>query len=143
MDLLARREHSRLELLRKLERRIGESANTADLVSVVDALGEEGLQSDERFAVSFTRERLLRGHGPRRIRSDLELRGLDESLIEAALADVPAEEGTTWQAQARAVMLKRFGASPASDYPERARRMRFLDQRGFSTQHMPRDLFDD
>jgi regulatory protein len=143
MDLLARREHSRLELLHKLARRFGGNAPGNELEVAIDALATEGLQSDERFALSFTRERLHRGHGPRRIRVDLQQRGVDDTLIDTALAEVPAEEETTWTGQALRVLVKRFGDGPALDFPERARRLRFLDQRGFGTQHMPRDLSDD
>ena len=143
MDLLARREHSRLELLHKLARRFGDREPGEELEVAIDTLATEGLQSDERFALSLTRERLHRGHGPRRIRVDLQQRGVDDALIDTALAEVPAEEGTTWAGQARLVLAKRFGDEPARDFPERARRLRFLDRRGFSTQHMPRDLSDD
>lgn len=143
MDLLARREHSRFELLHKLARRFGDSEPGDGLEAAIDTLAAEGLQSDERFALSFTRERLQRGHGPRRIRVELQRRGVEDTLIDAALAEVPAEEGTSWAGQARRVLAKRFGDEPAADFPERARRMRFLDQRGFGTQHMPRDLCDD
>jgi regulatory protein len=143
MDLLARREHSRLELLHKLSRRFGDAEPTDALEAAINALAAEGLQSDERFALSFTRERLHRGHGPRRVRAELQQRGVDDGLIHSALAAVPAEEGTSWDDQARLVLEKRFGDAPARDFPERARRLRFLDQRGFSSQHMPRDLSDD
>ncbi len=47
MDLLARREHSRLELYQKLKQKKFEPniINTE-----LDKLSDEGLQSDERFA---------------------------------------------------------------------------------------------
>jgi regulatory protein len=143
MDLLARREHSRRELMQKLARRFGDREPTDELEAAINTLATEGLQSDERFALSFTRERLQRGNGPRRIRAELQQRGVDEALIDMALAEVPVEEGTSWDAQARLVLEKRFGDAPARDFPERARRLRFLDQRGFSSQHMPPDLSDD
>lgn len=143
MDLLARREHSRLELLHKLARRFGDREPRSELEVAIDTLAAEGLQSDERFALSFARERLHRGHGPRRIRVELQQRGVDDTLIDTALAEVPAEEGTTWAGQARLVLAKRFGDGPARGFPERARRLRFLDQRGFGTQDMPQDLSDD
>jgi len=143
MDLLARREHSRVELLHKLARRFGDSGTSDEFEAAVAALASEGLQSDERFAMSFTRERLHRGHGPRRIRAELQQRGVEDALIDAALVEVPTEEGTSWAAQARIVLAKRFGKSPVQDFPERARRLRFLDQRGFSTEHMPGHLARD
>ncbi|MEE4108937.1 MAG: regulatory protein RecX [Halieaceae bacterium] len=143
MDLLARREHSRLELLQKLARRFGDGESTDELEAAIATLATEGLQSDERFALSFTRERLHRGHGPRRVRAELQQRGVDDALIDTALAEVPVEEGTSWREQARLVLEKRFGQAPARDFPERARRLRFLDQRGFGSQHMPPNLSDD
>jgi regulatory protein len=128
MDLLARREHSRRELEQKLRRRF----DAEEIDSALEALAEEGLQSDERFAFSFTRERMLRGYGPRRIEAELQQRGVGIVAIDGALAMVPEEEGRSWRAIAAAVEASKFGDEPPTDYAGKARRMRFLYRRGFA-----------
>jgi len=125
MDLLARREHSRAELVRKLKSRDYEDA---DIESALSGLAEDGLQSDARYAEHFLSARAQRGHGPVRIRNDLEAAGVAPGIIDDALAN----SGVDWRRSARQVLEKRFGTTPAADYPEKARRMRFLGQRGFA-----------
>ncbi|MEE4280282.1 MAG: regulatory protein RecX [Halieaceae bacterium] len=134
MDLLARREHSRRELQLKLTKRFDER----QVIEALDRLRDEGLQSDERFAASFTRERLLRAYGPLRVRAELRQRGVDETVIDEVLARIPAEEGRSWSDAARDALRRRFGESPAVDIKERARRARYLYQRGFDRgEHVP------
>jgi regulatory protein len=137
MDLLARREHSRQELENKLRRRF----EARELATALEKLAEEGLQSDERFAVSFTRERLLRGYGPRRIEAELKQRGVASRPIDRALLEVPDEESLTWRDVARDAEEKKFGPAPPKDYEDKARRMRFLYRRGFAVDDM--DFADD
>lgn len=124
MDLLARREHSRAELSRKLA---GKDYDPAEIDGALAGLAEEGLQSDARFAEQFVAARAGRGHGPIRIRNDLEAAGVEAAVIEAAMEDCAVD----WRARARDVMDKRFGTMPPADYADKARRMRFLSQRGF------------
>jgi regulatory protein len=127
MDLLARREHSRLELWRKLQSRFDKE----ELDQALNVLADENLQSDERFAQSFTRERMLRGYGPLRIDSELRQRGVVRNTIEKALANVPREEGICWRELARQALQRKFGDAPPSDVKDKARRLRFLSYRGF------------
>lgn len=123
LKLLARREHSVLELRRKLEQR---GCEEAPLEAVLERLGAERLLSDRRFAESYVRGRAERGYGPLRIRAELRERGID-----AALADGPLGETGDWTERARAARRKRFGSAVPADYREKARQMRFLQQRGF------------
>jgi len=123
MDLLARREHSRLELERKLEARSFEATLVAE---VLDQLERDGLLSAERFAESFVAARYAKGQGPYRIRRELAERG-----IEAAGAWLDAER-FDWDALARETRLRRFGPGKPRDLKEKARQMRFLEYRGFS-----------
>lgn len=124
MDLLARREHARGELASKLARKGYESE---EIDEALDGLAEDGLQSDARYAEHFVNARAERGHGPLRIRNDLEAAGVDGALIDEAFSKC----GVNWRESAIEVLAKRFGKSPAADYPEKAKRMRFLNQRGF------------
>lgn len=124
MDLLARREHSRLELERKL---LARSYLRDTLGEVLDALEAEGLLAEARFVESFVRARVGKGQGPTRIRADLIQRGIAESHIQAGLR----EAGHDWNALAAEVRRKRFGLDAPNDFAERVRQMRFLQYRGF------------
>jgi regulatory protein len=124
LRLLVRREHSERELRFKLERREYEAA-VIDVV--LEQLVDEGYLSDARFAEVFVRSRYERGVGPLKIRAELRERGVDDTLVEDAFRDLAAD----WFEAARRQRDKRFGASPPQDYKERARQMRFLQQRGF------------
>ena len=128
MNLLARREHSQRELSEKLSKRFAEPELIED---VLVALADEGLQSDQRFAESFVRQRLSRGHGPLRLRQESRQRGLSEEDLEAALTAVEPD----WFDLAERCYRKKFGATPAEDIKDKARRVRFMSYRGFSRDH--------
>ncbi|MBV2131569.1 recombination regulator RecX [Pseudomonas sp. MAP12] len=132
MDLLARREHSRAELTRKLRQR-GAAVELID--SALERLSEEGLLSDERFLESFIRSRAQAGYGPLRIRDELSQRGLPRAIVERALADSPIE----WAANLRELWRRRFAALPV-DARERAKQGRFLLYRGFAHEAVSRLL---
>ncbi|PAU80209.1 recombinase RecX [Halovibrio salipaludis] len=132
MKLLARREHSRLELWRKLERA---AENGELLAEVLDELAGEGWQSDERFAESFSRQRIETGYGPLRIRSELEQRGVSgDSQALTALAE------DDWVSMAQQQRQKRFGPEAPADWKEKGRQGRFLAQRGYSRSHIEKAL---
>ena len=122
--LLARRDHSRLELQRKLALR----GYPADVIEATIArLADQGLQSDQRFAENFVRSALNRGHGERKIRAGLQSHGIDDSSIAASL-NMDDEQ---WLRLATEAARKRFGESPPKDDIELAKRGRFLTNRGF------------
>ena len=125
MDYLARREHTRLELNRKLQ---GKGFAADDIEKVLLDLSREGLQSDERFTEAFISSRLQRGSGPIKIAMELQQRGVVEELISLYLD----ERDSQWQTVAAKVREKRFGRLPPTDFKERARQMRFLQYRGFT-----------
>lgn len=123
MNLLARREHSRKEIRDKLIRKLDPDIGQLD--AVLDRLAEQDLLSDQRFGEAFVRWRVARGQGPVRIRMELGERGVDadEALSQCAV---------DWFTLALEVAEKRFGTSPAVDHKERAKRVRFLQYRGFT-----------
>ena len=128
MDLLSRREHSLKELRQKLKRRFDDE----ELIECeIQRLADENLQSDKRFAESFLRQRLNRGHGPLRIKQDMRQRGIPDSDVAAAIM----AEQPDWYSRARDVIERKFGAVPAQDIKEKARRSRFMQYRGFSSDH--------
>jgi regulatory protein len=126
LRLLARREHSRLELRHKLlVRNFTETA----VESVVARLVDSGLLSDQRFAEVYARSRFERGYGPLRIRAELDERGVGAGLAERALADLCCP----WVESAQRQRSKRFGRRLPGDFRDRAKQMRFLRQRGFTS----------
>ena len=126
LRLLARREHAFAELERKLKRK-GWPSN--EVSEAVQALADAGLQSDERFAESYTRSRAEKAYGPMRIRAELSERGIDRALIERALAEVQID----WLAQAAKWYGRKFGDERPGDLKERSRRQQALVRRGFDT----------
>ena len=126
MDLLARREHSRLELYQKLKKKQFEpSIINAEL----DKLSNEDLQSDERFAEAFLRSRIEKGKGPNIILSELLQRGVDELLASNILDSIT--EGQ-WCEMAFQTMNKKLGNESELDYDKQLKLMKFLNYRGFT-----------
>lgn len=128
MNLLARREHSLQELRQKLSRRF---ADSPFLETSMARLTQENLQSNARFAYSYAQSRSDRGYGPIRIRHELGQRGLSDTEISDAMSALEMN----WHEAAAGVLLKKFGTAPANDLKDKARRIRFLQYRGFSPDH--------
>ena len=122
LRLLARREHSRAELGRKLTPHAESQEALADLLSDLEARKH---LSDERFASERVRQ-LARKYGVARIRQDLKARGVDPELV-PGMGEVDELE------RARAILVRKY-REPAGTREERARRMRFLQSRGFSSE---------
>jgi regulatory protein len=125
MDLLARREHSYKELQTKLSRRFDD----ADLVAQqLDELIADNLQSDSRFCEIFVRSKIQQGQGPQRISQELKHRGIDNALVQQWLwrADID------WYELLQQLYSRRYRDIEPADQKERAKRMRFLQYRGFS-----------
>ena len=135
MNLLARREHSLRELREKLLRRFA----TGDLVEqALQRLVDENLQSDERYAQSYLRQRCSRGYGPLRIRQEMRERGVSDTLIKLALE----VENPDWMALAAQAYYKKFGQGKILDLKEKSRRVRFLQYRGFTSEDFQHLLGD-
>ena len=117
---LARREHSRAELERKLAPR---AESPEALAQLLDALAAKRQLSDERYAEARAHQ-LARKYGAARIRQDLKAKGIDDDIA----GRIPAEGEA---ARAAAILARKY-RTPATTPRERARRMRFLLQRGFS-----------
>jgi regulatory protein len=123
LRLLARREHSRAELARKLRAHL---APEDDLEALLDDLTRRKQLSEERYAESRANA-LSRKFGAARIARELRAKGLDKGLAESASAAARSTEVE----RARAVWVRKFRNAPESR-EERARQMRFLQSRGFS-----------
>lgn len=125
LSLLARREHSRTELARKLLRR---GVDGVQLQAELDRLVEEGWLSDARYLESLVRTRALAGYGPIRIRAELAQQGLSAASITEALQCSEFD----WSAVLAQVWRRKFAACVPNEAGARAKQMRFLVYRGFS-----------
>lgn len=123
LQLLARREHSRLELQRKLA---PHAESPDELERVLNELEQDGLASPQRFAESLVRRRVGR-FGLRRIEQELGTHRLDPEVADPVLDRLRGTE----RERALDAWRRRFGV-PAGDAAERARQHRFLAQRGFT-----------
>ena len=124
--LLSRREHTTLELRRKLK---GRGIDDAIINMVIEQLNHDRLLSDERFTENYVRMRMNKGYGPMRIRAELKERGVADNLIARYLA----YDEEVWVEQAVDAREKKFGAESPVDIKNYNRQARFLQQRGFNT----------
>jgi regulatory protein len=121
---LARREHSRAELARKLA---PHAAAPAQLEALLDELQARKLLSQARFVESLARAR--GGFGAARVEQELRAHRIDSEVARATLTELRRTEFE----RARALWRRRYG-TVASDRAERLRQMRFLSGRGFSAE---------
>ncbi len=122
LRLLARREHSRQELARKLSPR---AESREALERLLDELEGRKQLSEERYA-ELRAHVLGRKYGAARIRQDLKSKGVSEELA-ARFSGVDEVQ------KAREILARKY-REPATTREERARRMRFLQSRGFSSE---------
>lgn len=128
VSFLARREHSQQELRAKL---VAREYAQREIEQAMEKLLEKGLQSDERFTGAYVQSRVQRGHGPVKISAELKQRGIDNSLISLVLDSGKYD----WFALLGQCYEKKYADSKPADYREITRRLRFLQQRGFSAEH--------
>lgn len=130
LRLLARREHSKRELETKL---VSKGWPAADVGEVISELADAGLQSDRRFAESFSRQRAGRFYGPRRIFAELAQRGIDSGLAAEAIDSLE----TDFSELAADYYQRKYGqAKGHPDYRERAKRSQAMYRRGFESEHL-------
>jgi regulatory protein len=131
IGLLSRREHSRLEIQLKLLSRGIED----DVIGrILDFLVSQNYLDEHRFIEAYIHSRQQKGYGPQRIRMELRERGIDDGMLQAYLD----ERDSYWQKQARVVQLKKFGTELPESAKDKARQIRFLQHRGFSSNHINR-----
>lgn len=126
INLLARREHSEMELRRKLQTRGFE-------ISIIDEtlqlLITKKYLSNARFIENYIQARRNKGYGPIRVQIELAARGLTALEIEPYLK----MHDEAWQDIALQTWKKKFKNIMPRDFKERALQMRFLQYRGFTS----------
>jgi len=129
---LARRDFSASDLRRKLkERGFVEPA----IESVLAELSASNLINDDRYGENVVAYRARRGQGPARIRQELKQSGLSADAIQTTM-DKAKDDGPDFVSLARAARARKFGPELPKDWKERSRQARFLQYRGFSTDHI-------
>ena len=135
VGLLSRREHSRLELSRKLS---VHAQSPEELTALLDALAKEGWQSDQRFVQGFV-HRKAGQQGLAKIAQELTQQGIEAAQV----AQVRLELKDSELERAQSVWQKKFSRSGAPiNTSEYARQGRFLASRGFSHDVIHRILKD-
>lgn len=129
LGLLTRREHSRLELMRKLQQR-GVERDQAD--AAIGKLSEAGWQDDGRFAESLLRNRAGSGYGPAYIRAELATHGLPSDAIAAAMDGFEGD----WVENARDLLRRRHPQALAGDRDAQRKAADILLRRGFAMEHV-------
>lgn len=120
---LARREHSRFELIHKLERA---GHPHEEINSLLEEFEAKNWLSDKRFAESYIADHRARC-GSVKLAYELRQRGVADPVIQ----DVLMSQADTEQERAHEVWRKKFGAPP-TNLQEKAKHIRFMQGRGFS-----------
>ncbi len=120
---LAGREHSRVELERKLA---SFEEEPGQLAKVLDDLAAKGFLDDQRAADSLAHRRGQK-LGAARVAQELKARGIEAEAVAQVVLGLKSTEAE----RAREVWRKKFKQAPA-DAAERAKQVRFLVSRGFS-----------
>ena len=134
MELLARREHSRLELRQKLLQR-GYPSELID--PALEQLIEERLLDEGRYAEIYACGRADKGYGPLRIARELRERGIAQDVVQQALATLEND----WPRTLRTLHRKRFQALIPVDAAGRLQQTRLFRQHGFTLDQI-RHLFE-
>jgi regulatory protein len=126
--LLVRRDYARAELEARL---LSRGFAASEVTAAIEELAAAGSVDDARYAQHYVSYHSERGQGPIRIGAELRRHGLPAALIEAALAG-----GPDWCALARRVRRVKFGTAEPANWAQKARQARFLQYRGFSSDHI-------
>lgn len=129
INYLSYREQSCKELIYKLQTK---GFAITDILPVIDHLQQKNYQSDQRYAESIIRNRVNKGYGVLYIKQALSQQGIANSIIEQELKNQQID----WYLQAELAYNKRFAGAVIKDNKDRAKRIRFMQSRGFSHEHI-------
>lgn len=133
--LLARREHSRLELEKKLSQK---NYSKAVIDEVLNQLQAQNYLNERRFIEAFIKSKAQRGYGPNYISQAIGEKGITTD----ALNEVMVEMEMDWHHFAKAVFIKKF-KTKASDGHSLQKQKRFMYYRGFSQDIIKNVLAED
>ena len=133
LDLVSRREHSRHELMQKLNKRFPETLPIIE--EALDKLVLKNILNDERFAEMYLNSRARKGFGPKKIEMELYSKKVDSMLIGNAI-----ETYESWIENAENELQKKFKGIQPTDYKSMMKQKQFLFNRGFSAQIIERIL---
>lgn len=126
IDLLSRREHSIKELNHKMLQR---GFSPPDITEVITFLVENNYCNEQRFAEAVFRSRVNKGYGLKYIEQELQQKGVDRTVLNL----VQQEYAIDWFELAAQAYEKKFGVAPIRDEKDKAKRIRFMQYRGFSS----------
>lgn len=126
LDLVSRREHSRHELMQKLDKRYPETSPIIE--EVLDKLEGNKILDDERFAEMYLNSRARKGFGPKKIEMELYSKKVDSFFISNAV-----EAYESWLENAQRELKKKFKDQKPTDYQSKMKQKQFLFTRGFSS----------
>ena len=126
LDLVSRREHSRHELMQKLDKRYPETSLIIE--EVLDKLEGNKILDDERFAEMYLNSRARKGFGPKKIEMELHSKKVDSFFISNAV-----EAYESWLENAQRELKKKFKDQKPTDYQSKMKQKQFLFTRGFSS----------
>ena len=127
LDLASRREHSRHELMYKLNKRFPETIPIIE--EVLDKLALNNILNDERFAEMYLNSRARKGFGPKKIEMELYSKKVDSLLVGNAI-----EAYESWTENAENQLKKKFKGVKPTDYQSKMKQKQFLFNRGFSSE---------
>ena len=133
LDIVSRREHSRYELMQKLNKRFPETIPIIE--DVLDKLVTNKILDDERFAEMYLNSRARKGFGPKKIEMELHSKKVDSFFISNAI-----EAYEDWLENAKNELQKKFKGVAPKDYKSTMKQKQFLFNRGFTTQIIERIL---
>ena len=125
MDLLSRREHTQRELVQKLKRKYDDESL---IHKVLTDLVERDWLNESRACEQLLRAKIQKGYGRYRIFQEAREKGLSDTLISDTIAELQPD----WFEQAVIAYRKRFGQRVILDPKDKAKRMRYMQYRGFS-----------
>ena len=133
LDIVSRREHSRYELMQKLNKRFPETIPIIE--DVLDKLVTNKILDDERFAEMYLNSRARKGFGPKKIEMELYSKKVESLFISNAI-----EAYGDWLENAKNELQKKFKGVVPNDYKSTMKQKQFLFNRGFTTQIIERIL---
>ncbi len=131
--LLSRREHSAFEIRDKLTQR---DFDEIEIEQAIIELQQGDWLSDERYAEAYIRMRQLKGFGPIRIAIELNERGVKESIVDTYLH--AGDE--SWRQTLLRQYEKKYKSRDVEDYSDKAKRIRFMQYRGFPLDMIYREI---